>query len=408
VPGNTDTDVIIIGAGPAGSSCALSLKGSGLSVTLLDQAIFPRDKVCGDALSLDVMNQLSILGPQVFASFESHADKTSSYGVRIFSPDETTVDIPFYYQGIPRHGYTIPRKVFDHFLYKEAALLPNVEVVDDCHVSAVVWESHRVNIHSSRGTFSAKMVIHAAGSQSGLSKFFGQHKINKKHHSAGLRIYFEGVTGFNHKNFIELYFFKHILPGYFWIFPLPDNKANVGIGVLSSVVSKKRLNLKKTILEVIAHHPLLKERFANARPLESPQGHGLALGSAERKISGERWLLIGDAAGLIDPFSGEGVGNAIRSGRLAAQQIMKCFSKDDFSADQMRQYDRDVYHKMGHEFKVSYALQKLCTYPWLFNTLMRKAARDGYWQQFLVEALANVDQKKYLTKPSFYYKLFFT
>ena len=93
-----------------------------------------------------------------------------------------------------------------------------------------------------------------------------------------------------------------------------DGKANVGIGMLSSHISQKKINLKVVLQKLIETHPQLKDRFINAKALESIKGFGLPLGSKKRRLSGDRYVLTGDAASLIDPFSGEGIGNAIRSG----------------------------------------------------------------------------------------------
>jgi flavin-dependent dehydrogenase len=189
---------------------------------------------------------------------------------------------------------------------------------------------------------------------------------------------------------------------------MTDGRANVGIGMLSSVVSKKRINLKKNLEQLLSSHPILKERFRQAKPLEQVKGHGLPLGSKKRIISGERFLLLGDAAGLIDPFTGEGIGNAIRSGRVAADHLKSNFVQQNFSAHFNKAYDKEIYHKMGKEFKVSRALQTLCSYPTLFNFVFRKAKQSKYLHDFLIKALADIDQKKQFLNPIFYYRLFFS
>ena len=241
-----------------------------------------------------------------------------------------------------------------------------------------------------------------------MAKCLGNIEVDKKHYSAGLRVYYENVASFHEDNYIELHFFKDILPGYLWVFPLADNKANVGIGILSSVVSQKKINLKEVLNNLITNNPHLKERFINARPLETVKGFGLPLGSKKRSLSGERFLLTGDAAALIDPFSGEGIGNAIRSGRVSAEHILECFRVNDFSADFNKAYDKEIYRRMWNEFKISTTLQKLIRYPFFFNFVVKKASQSKYLQQFFIEALANVEKKKkLLLKPSFYYGIFF-
>lgn len=400
-------DVIITGAGPAGAACALSLKHSGLRVLLLDKASFPRDKICGDALSVDVLNQLPLLSENLPQEFAQLPLRTASAGVRIFSPGMKDVDIPFIHKGEKRHGYICPRTSFDDLLFQEVKKCSNIIVKENCAVEGIEIFSSNVKVKTPLGDFESQMVVGADGAHSVTRKLLRHHAIERNHHSAGLRQYYEGVTSFHEEGFIELYFFKDILPGYLWIFPLPDDKANVGIGMLSSEVARRKVNLREVMERLIVSHPAIRERFTNARPLETPKGYGLPLGSRKRSISGTRYLLTGDAAGLIDPFSGEGIANAIRSGRIAAGHIINCFDKNCFSAAFNTAYDKEIYRRMWKELRLSYMLQRLCRYPWLFDQVVQKASKVPYWHQFLIDALANPGQKWNFVNPLFYYKLFF-
>ena len=188
---------------------------------------------------------------------------------------------------------------------------------------------------------------------------------------------------------IELHFYKRLLPGYFWVFPLPDNEANIGLGMLSSYISKRKINLKEQMLNVIANEPALKERFANAEIIEDIQGFGLPLGSQKRVLSGDRFMLIGDAASLIDPITGEGIGNAIRSGRYAADQIISCFKQQDFGSAFIKSYDEYLYSKIWGEMRFSRALQTGFRYPVIINFLVGLAARSTRFKTFLDRAISD-------------------
>ena len=400
-------NVIIIGGGPAGATCALRLIGSGLKVLILDKAKFPRDKICGDALSVDVVNQLPIVSSKVFEKFTFLENKLPSWGVSIFSPENRRLDIPFKHKKESKSGFICARKDFDNILFQEVKNAWQIDVKEDCTVTTILYGKSNVIVHTANEVFSADFVVGADGANSIVRRSFLSEPISKKHHSAGLRIYYEGVINFHQQNFIELYFISSILPGYLWVFPMSGNKANVGIGLLSSTVSKNKINLKQVLENELKSHPLLKDRFANASPLETVKGFGLPLGSKKRTLSGDRFLLLGDAAGLIDPFSGEGIGNAIRSGRVAAEHIISSFKYENFSAGYNSAFDKEIYRRMNNEFKISYALQKLCNYPTLFNFVIRKAAKSIYWQNFFMEALSDINQKKKLLNPLFYYNLLF-
>lgn len=396
-----------MGAGPAGTATAISLKDSGLSVALMDKSIFPRDKICGDALSVDVVNQLEMLAPSLSREFSNLERKGASYGVKIYSPDRNSIEIPFIYRGEKACGYTCQRIDFDTLLMKHLINVPNVKVFEGCEVSALENEKDRIHIKSSHGNFSAKVIIGCDGAHSIVGKNLQKLKPDKNHYSAGLRVYYEGVASFHPENFIELHFMKDILPGYLWIFPLPENKANVGIGMLSSVVSRKKINLREVLSKFLSTDPNLKDRFKSARPLETVKGFGLPLGSMRRQLSGDRFILTGDAASLIDPFTGEGIANAIRSGRIAASHILKSFQQQDFSASFNLQYDQEIYRKMWKEFQLSRSMQNLCKYPFLFNFIVKKANKHPKVHQFLIESLADINKKKTLTQPGFYYQMLF-
>ena len=401
-------DVLIVGAGPAGAATGIALGNSKLSVGLLDKAKFPRDKTCGDALSVDVVNQLRILSPALSQAFEDLIPKVSSYGVKIFGPDGNHLDIPFVHNQQKRSGYICPRLDFDNLLVQHLAAYPNVKLLEEQTVDRVENVGDQIRIHTNDGDFSAPIVVGADGAHSIVAKALSTLRPDKDHYSAGLRVYCEGVSDFHPENFIELYFFQSILPGYLWIFPLPHNNANVGIGMLSSAVSKKKVNLKAVLHELLSTHPALEKRFKNARPKETVKGFGLPLGSKKRLLSGERFLLAGDAASLIDPFSGEGIANAIRSGRVAASHILKCFEQQNFSKSFNTQYDQEIYRRMWKELKLSRTLQQLCKYPWLFNFVVRKANQNEHVHKLLVDALAHIDKKKSLGGPGFYYRLLFS
>jgi len=292
-------------------------------------------------------------------------------------------------------------------LFQHAKEQSNIYCFENTSIEKIETNNDLVIAKTKDYEFHAKLIIGADGAHSVVAKQLADIPVEKEHYSAGLRVYYEGVSGFDDDNLIELHFFKESLPGYLWLFPLADNKANVGIGMLSSAVSKKRINLRETLQNLIVAKPQLAERFKNAKALETIKGYGLPLGSKKRNISGNRFLLTGDAASLIDPFTGEGIANAIRSGRIAAKHAKACFKENNFSASFNKNYDKEVYDKMWKEFRVSKLLQKLSNNVWLCNQIVRKANTVTYIRKSLLESLASVDKRKSMfTNPKFYLKLF--
>lgn len=366
-------DVIILGAGPAGCAAAIGLHGSGLKVALLDKSTFPRDKICGDAISPDVINQLGKLPIDLTEAFLGLEHTTVCNAVRFISADYSHADIKLYSEGIS--GYITPRLDFDAFMFAQAKRSDAVSPFLEVSVEHIACSKDEVEVKLKDGrTLHSHMILGADGAQSMVKRSLHQgEKPDRNHYCAGLRMYYEGVTGFSEDNAIELHFYKELLPGYFWIFPLPNGRANVGIGMLTSFIQKNRINLKQELLQIIKEHPNVADRFKDARPLENPQGFPLPLGSKKRRISGDRYLLLGDAASLINPLSGEGIANAVRSGRVAAEHLIEAFNKRRFDAAFNKKYDKEVYRRMWGELRLNYWVQRFMRNPSRSNWLVKHA-----------------------------------
>ena len=159
--------------------------------------------------------------------------------------------------------------------------------------------------------------------------------------------------------------------------------------------------------KIIHQHPVFSERFRDAELVGEIKGWGLPLGSEQRKISGDNFLLAGDAASLIDPFTGEGIGNAMLSGMKAAEQAERCMVSKNFSKGFLKQYDEEVFRNCRDELKLSTRLQKLSTQGWLINLFFNKANRSKTLREYLPVILYNTDGRKALSDFRFYLKLLF-
>lgn len=405
-----ETKVVIIGAGPGGCSASLYLSQFDIPHVVVEKETFPRDKVCGDALSGKVVNQLKKLNPDWIEELKELSDEyVPSWGVIFSAPDGNEIGIPFKHkpsEAAHSPGFVTKRVDYDYWLFKKldtntATILQGEEVKDvDIDNNGVTVTSEGYEIH-------ADVLISAEGTRALVAKKYLDFKLEKQHHCAGLRAYYDGVTGLDEQGFIELHFVKESLPGYFWVFPLPNGQANVGIGMLSKYVSKKKVNLKKVMQEVI-ESPKFKERFKDAKLQSKVLGWGLPLGSKKnRPISGNRFMLIGDSGSLIDPFTGEGIGNAMFTGKWAAEQVRDSIAANDFSAKKLLTYDKTVYRKIGGELQVSAIMQKLIKYPWLFNWMIRKIKRNDELRETITFMFDDVDLRKKFTNPMFYLRVLF-
>ena len=404
-------EVLIAGAGPAGASTSLFLSKHKIHHIILDKAVFPRDKICGDALSGKVVHVLNKLDPSYIPELESKKEFLGSYGVQFVAPNGKTLDIPFS-QNIAslKHapGFISRRTDFDDFLFRKldpsyATILENTAILDLDYTPSGI----RVLLdnHGEKLQVESKIIVGAEGDRSIVAKKFADFQKENKHYCAGLRAYYKGVEGLHAQNFIELHFLPDFLPGYLWIFPMPDGMANVGVGMLSEVVSRKHVNLKSEMEKALQTIPALKHRFRNAEKTSELKGWGLPLGSKKRKISGDNFLLVGDAASLIDPFTGEGIGNAMLSGMIAAEKIISAVRIQQFDALSLASYDEQVYHALWSELNLSHTLQKLTNQAWLFNFVVNKASKSKTLRETITCMFEDLDMRSRLRNPLFYLKL---
>lgn len=336
-----------------------------------------------------------------------------SWGIKFAAPNGKSIDIPF--KSVTSKvdyapGFISKRIDFDNFLAsridkKYADFLEGTELMDFSKTP----EGFELilNQNGKQKIIFSKLVIAADGDRSVIAKKIGEKIVEPEHYCGGIRAYYKNVSGMHEQNFIELHFLNELLPGYFWIFPLPDGYANVGAGMLSKSLSDKKINLREAMLKVIAENPTIKDRFKNSELVGKIVGWGLPLGSRKRKISGERFMLTGDAASVIDPFTGEGISNAMYCGMVAAGVAKEAVEKNCFDENFLKQYDEKIYSRLWAELKLSHTLQKLCNYPWLFNFVVNKAERNKTFRETISCMFDDLDMREKLRKPGFYFKLLF-
>jgi len=404
-------DLIIVGAGPAGAATALYASRLGLKILLLDKEKFPRDKVCGDAISgksMEVLRDLDLIKEA------QELPGSHIHSVVFGSPKFKLIDIPL--QGSKRKdvptGLVIPRKIFDAFMFekaeqKAARSITGFQMIDIIKDNDHICGVKGLNQNSgNREEFYGKIIIGADGFNSLIARKTGIFNRDPNHWIVAVRQYYENVSGL--ENQIELHFVDEIIPGYFWIFPAGKNLANVGLGIVQSALYKNPSFNLKNALEDVVKNKAFCSRFQNATPVTGISGWNLPVASTHRKNYGNGFLLTGDAAGLIDPFTGEGIGNALISGKYAAQTAKKAIEANRFDEEMLADYDKNLWGRIGAEARTSTMLQKLGQNKFLLNLVINKAANSADIREILSGMMANTISKRKLANPLFYLKLLFS
>jgi geranylgeranyl reductase family protein len=342
-------DVIICGAGPAGTTCALGLHDAGLRVALLDKQSFPREKICGDAYGGYAYKILNTIKPEFGKKLLALNEGVIAKRAKLISPKGYSYELRL-------KGFfaNLPRVVFDSFLLKMVKEETQTTVLENTTAQKITVEKDYVIVTLSDGSqLKAKAVVGCDGAHSVVQSALTGTRELITETCPGLRAYYKNVKGVE-SDCLEIHLIKEIPKGYFWIFPSTNGLANVGIGGDKDVLTKHKINMRHVFSDLMKNAPQFKERFAGAEPVGGIKGWTIPIGYFNSKlpISGNRILLCGDAAALVDPSTGEGIGPAMSSGRFAAKQLKACFAKNDFSAGFMKGYDRQIRKKYARNYFV--------------------------------------------------------
>ena len=405
-------DCIVVGGGPGGSAAASYLAMEGKKVLLLEKRIWPRDKVCGDAVGGKSLGHVKALGVKATLESTPHFRVT---GILFSSPNGKAVTVPLPEEDVEKMEaeYSLPRQQFDWLLFDRATelVLENGgSVIQDAMVTKVFDNDGKITgveigIGGKKGerrVYSAPWTIGAAGYRCPVARkivkeMAEEELVDRMHYCGGYREYWSGVKGCEEDSGnIEIHFVDTVVPGYFWLFPLGGGKVNVGIGMVMGLLDKQKKKLKTLQADVIANHPLFKERFADAVMIEGTgKGWQLPFGSPRkgeknqpRRAYAPGALLVGDSASLVDPFSGEGVGNALLSGEMAARHVLE--NKGGPA------YQEELWAALGPELTNSFKMQKMSRRKWLLNWFVGKAGRKPVIQEMMTEMIASKEAQENL------------
>ena len=370
------TQVCIVGGGPAGCTLALFLAKSGIPHILIEKASFPRDKVCGDGLTLEVMHTLSQIDPALLSSFLRHPKFQPCWKVQAKAPNGRAVNLNFDSHIHPYAPlYTGMRKDFDHFLWKNldhsyTQLINPAKITQINRCKGICSIRVRSSLNGIQEIHSP-LVVGADGSSSIVKRFLGErvpHDLGKKV-GVGIRAY--GRVKPIRERKMEFLFYKNLLPGYFWIFPLPDGQVNVGIYLPAQKTKQDKLHLPSLLDTCIRQYNATAPETDRVWDLQLPRTWSLPLCRGSYTLGGRDYLLLGDAGSLIEPFTGKGIGMAMLSAKAAAHSIIQGI---DHQNKVSLQYQNAIKRMYSREYTTSNLLYKLFSHSpganmaaWMFS-----------------------------------------
>ena len=385
-------DVLVVGGGPAGAATGFWLAKAGHDVCVLERKAFPRDKTCGDGLTPRAVHQLREMGlePAIAARYHRHDGlRAEAHGITLELP---WPDHPVF----PSYGYVVRRRDLDWMVAEQAAaagaeLRQSSEALRpltrDGHVIGALVKD---KASGETREVHARYVVVADGSLSRFGRALGTARNKSYPQGIAIRGYFESPLSAD--PWIESCLDVHdrdgrSLPGYGWIFPLGDGTINVGIGLLSTYKGYRDVNTTHLMNEWAATAP---ERWGidPDAMLAPPTGGRLPMAGSVNPKVGPNWLIVGDAAGSINPFNGEGIDYAYETARMAADLIDEAIVSG--TGQPLQRYTAMLDDEYGLYFKVARSFARIIGQPVLMRELTRVGMRSQSLMEWVLRIMANL------------------
>jgi geranylgeranyl reductase family protein len=384
-------DVLVIGGGPSGSAAGYWLASAGHDVVVVERKAFPREKTCGDGLTPRAVHQLTEMGlaPRLEDFHRYDGLRAVAHGISL---ELKWPEHPVY----PSHGFVVRRcdldtMVAEHAVKAGATLLQATEAVapllqDGLVVGATVKDKERGETREIR----ARYVVVADGANSRFGRALGTARNRSYPQGMAIRGYF--ASPLSETPWIESALdlrdrAGNSLPGYGWIFPLGDGQINVGVGLLSTFRDFKTVNTTKLMNEFAATAPAYWGISPETATSE-PTGGRLPMGGSVNPKVGPSWIVVGDAAGSINPFNGEGIDYAYETGRMAAELLDEALRTGDGLV--LQRYPALLEAEYGLYFKVARLFAKVIGRPALMRELTRVGMRSRTLMDWVLRIMANL------------------
>ncbi len=366
----TECDVLVVGAGPAGCTAAHVLARQGVSVALLDKRSSADSKICGDLLgprSLKLLGSLGLLDAAVLR------EGRVIDSVKIYDDRRLLGWSPIYQAGPYRgYGVALERSSLDRWLREKA-----------CTSGAHLLEGHqfvRIERYDERGILSlvhseegkklflSKLVLGADGVHSTVARESGLLQRNPQKMIFAVRCYYTGVADVG--SALELYFLPHIMPGYGWLIPMEDGRANIGLGIRADMCLRQGKSIRSHFYDFLVGHPVLATKLKEAHRASDVKGWPIGLYGQAWKNYAPHVLILGDAGSFADPLSGEGIYGAVESARLAAATALEALVAGRFDEGFLGRYERRWRGQLQDDLGRA---DRLVSLPY-YNAIMSKLA----------------------------------
>ncbi|MCZ7527628.1 MAG: geranylgeranyl reductase family protein [Acidimicrobiia bacterium] len=384
-------DVLVVGAGPAGAGAAYWLAERGRSVLLVERKRFPRDKTCGDGLTPRAVRQLHDMGlaDRLSGHLRFEGLRSMAHGITLELPWPDHPDLPPY-------GYVVRRRDLDEMVVEQAVkagatFRPATEAVVPLAGSGLVTGAVlRCHETGATETARARFLVVADGANSRFGRALGTSRDRRYPLGMALRGYF--TSPYHDEPWIE----SHLdlrdrdgnhLPGYGWIFPVGDGTVNVGVGLLSTFSGWKSVNTSVLMDAFVATAPA-RWGLSTETACGPPTGGRLPTGGSVHPKAGPTWLVVGDAAGSVNPFNGEGISYAYETGRLAAGVLDEALATGDAMA--LARFPGLLDETYGAYFRVARAFVRAIGNPAVMRELTRIGMRSRPLMEWVLRIMANL------------------
>ena len=382
-------DALVIGGGPGGSAAAFHLASGGARVLVSERQRYPRDKVCGDGLTPRAVRALDAMGLR-----EEYQGWSRSAGLKVHGGGHV-IELPWpELEGFPSFGLARPRADLDQLLARTAVkagatLWEATEVVEPLVERGLVRGAVVRREGEDPVEVRAEAVVAADGASSRFAQALGLRRDEQRPIGVAIRQYYRAGRDTDPwiDSYLELWRGDDLLPGYGWVFPLADGTVNVGVGLLNTSAHFRNVNYRQLLEQWV---PTVGPEwgFGASDAVARPRSHPLPMGANRHPPVHRGVLFVGDAAGLVNPFNGEGIDYALESGELAARAALDTLESGDRS--RLLAYRVALEQRFGSYFAVGRLFVRLIGDPRFMKLATRHGLPHPTLMKLVLKLLANL------------------